>query len=287
MQHTNELLSNYFIVKSLLLRSITGALFVAVIISAIFFGETSFLLIFSAIVAYALFEFYHLLGKMHKEKKIIILLDIIAGTYLFIQIFQIAASGSILTPFTLTPYWFYLVIRLIMQLYIKDENPIESWAHSFLGHIYIALPLGLLGNIAFSQDIYNSTLLLAFFACIWINDTGAFLIGCTFGKHRLFERISPKKSWEGFFGGLAFCIAGSFIAAHYFDFLNTWQWVGLAVTISIFSIWGDLCESLIKRTLTVKDSGKLLPGHGGILDRFDSVLIASPAALFYLSVILG
>ncbi|MFR0836379.1 MAG: phosphatidate cytidylyltransferase [Barnesiella sp.] len=145
--------------KSLLLRSITGALFVAVIISAIFFGETSFLLIFSAIVAYALFEFYHLLGKMHKEKKIIILLDIIAGTYLFIQIFQIAASGSILTPFTLTPYWFYLVIRLIMQLYIKDENPIESWAHSFLGHIYIALPLGLLGNIAFSQDIYNSTFL--------------------------------------------------------------------------------------------------------------------------------
>ena len=114
------------------------------------------------------------------------------------------------------------------------------------------------------------------------NDTGAYCIGSMLGKHRLFERISPKKSWEGSVGGALFALASSFAFAHYFPFMGMGQWVGLALTIVVFGTWGDLTESLLKRQLGIKDSGNILPGHGGMLDRFDSTLMAIPAAVVYL-----
>ena len=125
-------------------------------------------------------------------------------------------------------------------------------------------------------------MVLAMFAFIWISDTGAYMVGCLIGKHRLFERISPKKSWEGFFGGLGLSIiiaalAARFIPDGYVLLSGYAQWIVFAVLVTIFSTWGDLCESLIKRTVGVKDSGKLIPGHGGILDRIDSLLLVSLA----------
>ena len=124
------------------------------------------------------------------------------------------------------------------------------------------------------------------FLLVWVNDTFAYLSGSLFGKHKLFPRISPKKSWEGSIGGGVFSIASSFVFAHYFSFLSVWEWAGLALVVVIFGTWGDLTESLMKRQLGIKDSGHILPGHGGMLDRFDSALLAIPAAVVYLYVLM-
>ena len=126
---------------------------------------------------------------------------------------------------------------------------------------------------------------LSIFIFNWVNDTGAYCTGMLFGKHKLFERISPKKSWEGSIGGSVFCIISSFILAHFFPFMSTGVWIGLALTVVIFGTWGDLTESLLKRRLGIKDSGNILPGHGGMLDRFDSAILAIPAAVVYLYVV--
>ena len=184
------------------------------------------------------------------------------------------------------PYLIYFLCCFIIQLYMKDKDPITRWSHSFMGQVYIALPIGLLSFLAFEPSstflFYNPWLLLSFFAFIWINDTGAFLVGSAIGKKRLFERISPKKSWEGFWGGIAFNLVLAYILSTQFNVLSQLEWYGLAITVSIFATLGDLCESLLKRTLQIKDSGSILPGHGGMLDRFDSVLLAAPAAVIYL-----
>ena len=154
-----------------------------------------------------------------------------------------------------------------------------------------ALPFALLNVLAFHSDEtasisqYNAILPLSIFIFNWVNDTGAYCTGMLFGKHKLFERISPKKSWEGSIGGSVFCIISSFILAHFFPFMSTGVWIGLALTVVIFGTWGDLTESLLKRRLGIKDSGNILPGHGGMLDRFDSAILAIPAAVVYLYVV--
>ena len=135
-------------------------------------------------------------------------------------------------------------------------------------------------------NLSNHVFVLAVFVLIWLNDTGAFCVGSLFGRHRLFERISPKKSWEGFFGGLIFCLVAAAILktcfGEYFPGMGMLLMLGLGAVVSVFGTWGDLVESLIKRTLGVKDSGHVLPGHGGILDRIDSLLLVIPAVLAYM-----
>ncbi|MCD8293143.1 MAG: phosphatidate cytidylyltransferase, partial [Prevotellaceae bacterium] len=129
---------------------------------------------------------------------------------------------------------------------------------------------------------YNPILPLSVFIFIWLSDSGAYCIGTLLGRHRLFPSISPKKSWEGSIGGAVCAVIASFMLAHFFPFLPLWQWVGLAIVVVVFGTWGDLTESLLKRRLGIKDSGTILPGHGGMLDRFDSSLMAIPAAVVYL-----
>lgn len=177
---------------------------------------------------------------------------------------------------------------MITELYLKKKNPIGNWAYSMLSQLYVALPFALLNVLAFhnspetSSVTYNPILPLSIFVFIWLSDTGAYCVGSLIGKHRLFERISPKKSWEGSIGGGIFSIASSFAFAHFFPFMQTGEWAGLAIVVVIFGTWGDLTESLMKRQLGIKDSGNILPGHGGMLDRFDSALMAIPAAVVYL-----
>jgi phosphatidate cytidylyltransferase len=184
-------------------------------------------------------------------------------------------------------YLFYIVTLLVLELYEKRPDPIGHIAYLVLGQCYIALPISVLNFIAFRSvsgelPVYNSLLILSLLVFIWANDTGAYLIGVLFGKHKLFERISPKKSWEGFFGGLAFTIIAAFALAHFFLEIPYYHWIGLSLGVVVFGTWGDLFESLLKRTLDVKDSGHSLPGHGGYLDRFDSLLMAIYAVLFYM-----
>jgi phosphatidate cytidylyltransferase len=184
---------------------------------------------------------------------------------------------------------FYLPAVIISALYGKQRDPVTHSAYIFLGHFYITLPLSLVNWVAFSIGSdggvhYEPVWLLALFVFIWANDTGAYITGSLFGKHRLFERISPKKSWEGFAGGLFFAGAASGVFAFFRPETPVYHWVGLAMAVAVFATWGDLIESQMKRTLNLKDSGKTLPGHGGFLDRFDSLLLAVYALLFYLQI---
>jgi phosphatidate cytidylyltransferase len=181
-------------------------------------------------------------------------------------------------------YGIYVVFVLILELYRKQTNPIHNWAYFILGQIFIALPFSLLNFILFIND-WQPLVLLSVFVTIWVNDTGAYLTGVTIGKHRLFERISPKKSWEGFIGGAVFALLSGYIFSLLIPGIQLINWLIFSEIIVVFGTFGDLIESLMKRTVGVKDSGDLIPGHGGLLDRFDSMLLAAPVIFIYLSLL--
>lgn len=250
--------------------------------------------VFGIIALLGYIEFRALTRSGRIFDQTLFVIDLAGACALFLAVFSY--SGQLtesLQKSAILTYLIYLAARPIVQLYVSPEkSPTASWAYSILGQIYIVLPLALLGVWGYSaeyQQLYGHPeyLLMAFFVFIWINDTGAYVVGSTLGRHRLFERISPKKSWEGFFGGLIFCIIlAACLNCIIPGILTTAQWIVMGVLTSIFSTWGDLCESLLKRTAGVKDSGKILPGHGGILDRFDSELLASPVIFIYLTFVL-
>ncbi|NDV59179.1 phosphatidate cytidylyltransferase [Bacteroides sp. 519] len=274
-------------------RAITGLLFVVVLVGCMVYDRISFSVLFAIISALSVYEFAHLINTTGKAQ-INPFINMLGAVCLFI-----AFSGfctNMMGPVIFIPYLIILMYLLISELYLKKEQPIEAWAYSMLAQVYIALPFALLNVLAYQYQpvtsetiavIYNYPLPLAVFVFIWLSDTGAYCVGSLIGKHRLFERISPKKSWEGSIGGAVFAIASAFVFAHFYPFMTNIQWAGLAVVVVIFGTWGDLTESLLKRQLGVKDSGKMLPGHGGMLDRFDSSLMAIPAAVVYLYVLNG
>ena len=268
-------------------RAITGALFVIILVGCILYSPLSFGILFTIISALSVHEFAHLVNKSG-EVSINRTITALGGAYLFLALMGFCTSAIDARVFL--PYLGLLLYLMITELYLKKENPIGNWAYAMLSQLYVALPFALLNVLAFqnspetSSVTYNPILPLSIFVFIWLSDTGAYCVGSLIGKHRLFERISPKKSWEGSIGGAFFSIASSFVFAHFFPFMSTWQWAGLAVTVVIFGTWGDLTESLMKRQLGIKDSGNILPGHGGMLDRFDSALMAIPAAVVYLYV---
>ncbi len=269
-------------------RAITGVLFVAVLVGCTLYSPLSFGILFTLISALSVHEFGHLVnqkGEVCINKTITAL----GGAYLFLALMGFCTSAADARIFL--PYLALLLYLMITELYLKRHNPLGNWAFSMLSQLYIALPFALLNVLAYhnsaetSSVTYNPILPLSIFVFIWLNDTGAYCVGSLIGKHRLFERISPKKSWEGSIGGGVLSIASAFVFAHFFPFMNTWQWAGLALTVVVFGTWGDLTESLMKRQLGIKDSGNILPGHGGMLDRFDSALMAIPAAVVYLYVL--
>ncbi|MBO6012577.1 MAG: phosphatidate cytidylyltransferase [Bacteroidales bacterium] len=291
--------------RSLLLRTITGVILVAAIIGCILAGPYTYSGLFSFLIFGVLWEFYDLINKS-KEVRILRGLHSLAGVLLFWCFFISASHVSNLGNNIFVLYLVYCMALFISRLYSKQAYPLRELAYILLGQVYIALPLSLLNSIAFHSiaiplgninDDYNGILLLALFFFLWCNDTGAFLTGCTLGRHRLFERVSPKKSWEGFFGGLVFNIllALAFYQASFWGLLGQdlhelvhytrLDWIGLGIFISVFGTFGDLVESFVKRFVGVKDSGRILPGHGGMWDRFDSLLLAAPAMMFYLVLI--
>ena len=263
------------IVKKFIIRAISGILYgVLIIASLVIDNELLFDILFGLIAVLGIHEFNHLMSAEGRniEKS----LDAVGGLLLFLVPVIWVIGGSTLG---IGLYLAYLVARLVVQLYIKQGNPLTSLSASLMGQVYVALPLSILSSL---YHFVGQYMVLAMFAFIWISDTGAYMVGCLIGKHRLFERISPKKSWEGFFGGLGLSIiiaalAARFIPDGYVLLSGYAQWIVFAVLVTIFSTWGDLCESLITRTVGVKDSGKLIPGHGGILDRIDSLLLVSLA----------
>ncbi|GHT08571.1 phosphatidate cytidylyltransferase [Bacteroidia bacterium] len=273
--------------KNLITRLITGIVYVALVCLGIITNSYTFLALFSLVIILCLKEFYSLINTQ-KKTKINLYYNCFGGLLLFVCAFLQVSETSVFPGYSIFSFYLlYIVILLIAELYEKQPDPVSHVAYILLGQLYIALPISILNLIVFrgmttdGSPMYNSLLVLSLLVFIWVNDSGAYAIGVLFGKHRLFERISPKKSWEGFFGGLIFTLASSFIFAHFEPKIPYYHWLGLSLAIVVFGTWGDLIESLIKRTLNVKDSGQSLPGHGGYLDRFDSFLLAIYALLFY------
>lgn len=269
-------------------RTITGIVFVAVLVGCILGGPIPFTILFALISALTIREFGSIVGKSGEviiNKPICML----AGVFLFFGFAYLGVAPG--DSSVLIPYLFLVIYLLVSELYLKRKNPLHNWAYTMMGQMYIALPFALLNVLAFHTNVtgsaseYNPILPLSIFIFNWVNDTGAYCTGVLFGKHRLFERISPKKSWEGSIGGAVFCVIAAFVMARFFPFLSLGVWVGLGLVIVVFGTWGDLTESLLKRTLGIKDSGNILPGHGGMLDRFDSSLMAIPAAVVYFYII--
>lgn len=270
--------------KNLVTRALTGIIFVAVLVCAIYFHSYYFLVVFGLITGLSLWEFYGLI-EQSENTSIKRLVNSLGGTYLFAASF--AYSNELTGGTIFLPYLLFLMYLLIAELYRTGSNPINNWSLTLFPQIYCAGSFSLLNFITSVPNtpgtfVHIPVFALAIFIFVWMNDTGAYLVGSLIGKRRLFERISPKKSWEGFFGGLAFALIASQVFAWYMPGMAWYTWLGLAATIVIFGTWGDLIESLMKRTLGVKDSGHVLPGHGGMLDRFDSVMMAIPAAYIYI-----
>jgi len=272
--------------KILIKRSLTGVLYVAAIVGAILAGSWwmwALLMIFAVL---GVSEFNRITNKNFVSNTTA-LLDLIGACLLITAVspgLDSFTSNVVRTQFLcICGYFIYFIIRFIAQLYVHDGNPLSHLAHSILGQIYVVLPLASLSLVYLLSD-WQTTLCM--FMLLWLSDTGAFCVGSLFGRHRLFERVSPKKSWEGFFGGLILCIAASvvffYIFPESFGRLGLWLTMLFGAVVCVFGTWGDLVESLIKRSLCVKDSGNILPGHGGILDRIDSLLLAAPATFIFL-----
>lgn len=267
--------------KKVITRTITGLIYIALLLVAVLFGGYAYLAIFGLILAIGLYETHRLFDK-NKSSLMTIIIDIIAGIAVFTTSYiRYLSNGQ--TSMLILIIVAYIIIRETLQLYIKRANATNAISASLTSLVMLVVPFSIMNCLYLSPN--GRTTLLACLIFIWVNDTGAYCIGTLLGRHRLFERISPKKSWEGFFGGLIFTIVAALVIgaffSNYFNGFTQFQWVGLAVIVTIFATWGDLVESLIKRTAGVKDSGHILPGHGGILDRIDSLLMVVPAVWIY------
>jgi len=271
--------------KTFIKRTITAAIFALIILVTIFEGEISFGILFLAITVSALIEFYTLSEKSGYSSPQVIL-GIVTGITVYFSSYMNAGGHSE------QDYFIFLIplvlIIIITELFRKKERPIDNIAITLFGVIYISIPFALLNYFVYSTGNhleYNPNILLGFIFLIWIYDSAAYIGGSIFGKHKLFERISPKKSWEGAIIGLIICCLSGFFMSKIFPQLNSIEWVVVSVITVIAGNIGDLIESLFKRKLGIKDSGNILPGHGGILDRFDSILLASPAVYLFLKLI--
>lgn len=259
-------------------RVLTGVLGGAIFISGIWFNEWSFGLLFLGLTILGLLEFYKLVGtKGYKPNQG---LGMLLGTTLFILVFLIQ-RGQVQSQllFLLPPV---LMLILVAELFRKKEKPFINIALTFLGVLYVAAPFSMLSLIGFLDGDYNGWLVLGLIVLIWAADTGAYFSGKTLGRNKLFERISPGKTWEGWLGGTLLSLGVASVLALYLPGLDLVHWLGIAILVSVFGVLGDLSESMLKRSLEVKDSGSLLPGHGGILDRFDSLLMVAPFVVAFL-----
>jgi phosphatidate cytidylyltransferase len=267
--------------NNLLTRTLSGFFFVVVVAGSIFLHQYAFLGVFAIITGWAVSEF-HKLTNRQDGVSLNAWQGIIGSIILFVSSF-LHASNLLRYPI-FSVYGFYIVLVLILELYRKKPNPIHNWAYFLMGQIFVALPFSLLNFIVFIDGaIYKPLILIAVFVTIWVNDSFAYLFGITLGKHRLFERISPKKSWEGFFGGALGALISGYVFSLFIPEISMVQWLIFSEIIVVFGTFGDLIESLLKRTVNVKDAGNAIPGHGGLLDRFDSMLLAAPVIFIYLS----
>ena len=259
--------------NSTLTRAISGAVYILLLVSATMYSSNSFLLFFGVLLVLAVIEFC----KLVTLKSIIPLLVSIGLFILFNLSYTNKTNDILILLATLL-----VTLKAIVFLFDKKNKPIDSLSKYVYLIGYVTLPFILITKLPFVENNYNPKIILSIFILIWVNDTFAFLVGKTFGKHKLFEKVSPKKTIEGFIGGFIFSIITGVILAKYLMLQSYFHWVSIAILASVFGTLGDLVESKFKRIANVKDSGNIMPGHGGVLDRLDSIIFVAPIVyLFY------
>lgn len=268
---------------NIVVRILAGAVFVAVLLGGILYNSYTFAVVFGIITFLGLYEFYGLIRR-NADTSVPQIFASVTGTVLFYAAYRYFSDGGV---FLLAVYTLLIMSIFVSELYMKRKDPIKSLSYTIFGQIYIAVPFSLVNLLGFSHSSggYHYLYILAVLIFIWVNDSFAYLTGMAIGKHKMFERISPKKTWEGFAGGAVFAMASSLAFYHFFGELPAVAWMGLALVVVVSGTWGDLIESMMKRRLGVKDSGNVIPGHGGILDRFDSTIFSVPAVVVYLTLI--
>jgi phosphatidate cytidylyltransferase len=273
-----QILARY---NNLTQRLITALIGSAVILAGTAFSEWTYFVVFLFICLCSLLEFYKLAGL----DGLIPLKTL--GTFCGVTIFTLS---FFIEADLISDRYYFLIFPLISLVYMiklfkkSEHKPFTNIAFTFLGIFYIAIPFALLNHAAFDDGYYNYEIIIGAFLILWASDTGAYFAGTLFGKRKLFERISPKKSWEGFWGGAALALAMTYGISLYFHSLSLLDWIIVSILIIIGGTFGDLVESLLKRSIEIKDSGKSLPGHGGFLDRFDGLFISVPLIVAYLEV---
>ena len=268
-------------------RTVTGVCIVVFCLLGFWLHPISFFISGIIILIGAQNEYYTLIKKSGARRKQII--GMLTSVLAYV-LSALIASGLLEAKYIAILISF-LLTAMVAELYGKNEKPFDSLAHTFFPVLYIGLPLCLFHFAAFSHTglstllpyngIFSPGIVIGFFVLVWANDTGAYLAGMTFGRHKLFERISPKKTWEGFIGGVILAMLLGWLLAGWLGVVSTIHWIVIALIVSIAGTYGDLIESMLKRSVGAKDSGTIMPGHGGFLDRFDSALIAFPAVYLF------
>lgn len=274
--------------KKFIVRTLAGAMFAAVLIGAILYGWKSFVMLFLPITVLSVEELGRLMKK-YRNTTFNTELAGVCGALLFGTFAAVCYIEDVSAVLLFTPYIIAVMYLFITRLFSPKGHALEDYAYFALTQLYVALPLSLLNVLASvgaaEGEIYYWLMPLSVFIFIWCNDSGAFCVGCTIGRHKMFERVSPKKTWEGFVGGVVVAVAAGVVMSHFFTVLNIWEWIGMALVVAVAGTLGDLVESSMKREMQIKDSGNFLPGHGGFLDRFDSTLLAVPAVVAYLALL--
>ncbi|WP_299984166.1 phosphatidate cytidylyltransferase [uncultured Pontibacter sp.] len=259
-------------------RLIVGVLGAALFIGGIIFSEWTFFILFLGLTVLGTLEFYKLSEvagiKPNKVYGTLLAAGVFIAVFLIDKEYMPAELLYLILP--------ALFLIFVLELYRKEPQPFTNISFTILGVLYIAVPFSLLQLLGYLEGEYRWQPILGLMLLIWSSDTGAYIAGKNFGRNKLFERISPGKTWEGWAGGAILTVLVGWLLSMFFHDLELYQWIGVAIIVSVFGVLGDLVESLLKRSLGVKDSGTLLPGHGGILDRFDSLILAVPFIVAFL-----
>ena len=273
--------------KNLVVRTLSGLVLAAVVLGAIVWSQWSFGALLAALLVGGMYEFYTLAGKQGNAPQRVV--GLVAGVVLFVLNFAFVSDdieilGDARQAFGCGLAFLLLLLpaMFICELYRRQGNPAADIGTTLMGVVYVALPFSVMCYIPMiGSDVWNPWVMLFYIFIIWCNDVFAYLVGMSVGRHRLFERLSPKKSWEGFFGGVAGAVVMGLVAARVLDGGYV-AWAGLALVAAVSGVLGDLVESMFKRAADVKDSGALIPGHGGVLDRFDAMLLSAPFVFVYM-----
>ncbi|MCG8331717.1 MAG: phosphatidate cytidylyltransferase [Chitinophagales bacterium] len=273
--------------SGLLQRGITAFFFVVVVVGCILGGAHTFVILFAIITLLCLWEFFNIVLIKNKKRDLLrrilgLCLGFVPYLLAVAYHFQIYNNSTVFIALASLLFFPIVFTSFIYELYTKSEQPFHNVAFIVLGLFYIGFPFALLCFAAFHNGIYEPTIILGILIMNWLNDTGAYMFGSKFGKTPLFPRISPKKTWEGGAGGLLGAVIAAWGMSYFTDTFTLSQWLGLAAIVVVFGDLGDLVESMLKRSFGIKDSGNLLPGHGGFLDRFDAFIFLLPFATAYI-----